>query len=262
MLGHVNIHSDIHLTTVSAYWWKGRPNWGDALTPLILRQYAHLDATYAPPDRAEVVCIGSVLGNLILPSYLGTIIGSGKLHEGQVVPPRARILALRGPLTAQGVPGNYALGDPGLLVDGLVKLETKQHNLGLVPHWSDTRPFTDTPLAENPEFTKYNPVVIDPFGDPLDVVRMIGSCNKIVSSSLHGLIVADSFSIPRRFEPTGKWANEGGDFKLRDYNASIGMTDFKVSTTQQTNWNRVIDIKCGLYDAFNTYLAIVTRQSP
>ena len=243
-----------HPELVSAYWWRDVTNWGDQLTPLLLKRFSHIDTIWAKPEDADVACVGSILGNLIRPLFEGVILGSGKLFENGLVPPNANILALRGPLTARGVQGDYVLGDPGLLADELVNINTKRHLLGIVPHWSDST------LINDPSFTRYNPIIISPSSNPLDVLRQIGECHKIVSSSLHGLIVADAFSIPRRFEATAKWAREGGTFKVRDHNEAVGVPH-EVGVTQEANWNRVADLKTGLFDAFVEFRQIVKEKS-
>ena len=232
-------------STASAFWWSLVTNWGDRLSPLLLQRFARIDAVWAPADEAQIVCVGSVLGNLVKPSYTGVILGSGKLFREGIVPPRAHILALRGPLTAEGVAGTFALGDPGLLADELATVDEKTHTLGIVPHWSDHR------LEHDPRFLKYDPLNIHAGNDPLDVIRAIGACKKIVSSSLHGLILADAFNIPRRFEATAAWVREGGDFKVRDHNAAVGLP-FEIGLTQLANASRVTDIKSELWDAFKS----------
>jgi hypothetical protein len=65
--------------------------------------------------------------------------------------------------------------------------------------------------------------LIDISRDPLEVIADIGSCERIVASSLHGLIVADSFGIPRRAERFDKMTSphEGGEFKYQDYGSAI-----------------------------------------
>ena len=231
------------MASIRAFWWSLITNWGDRLSPLLLHRFARVEAEWATAEEAEVVCVGSILGNLVKPDYTGIVLGSGKLFEEGIVPPAAHILALRGPLTARGVAGSFALGDPGLLADELVTVDEKLHDLGLVAHWSDHR------LEKDPRFTKYKPLVIRYNDDPLEVIRQIGSCKKIVSSSLHGLILADAFNIPRRFEATAEWLKEGGDFKVRDHCAAVGLP-FEVCTLQQANSNRVADAKAGLWDAF------------
>ena len=234
---------------VPTFWWNLVNNWGDKLSPLLLERFARVYAEWTTSEEAEVVCVGSILGNLVKPDYAGIILGSGKLFEEGIVPPAAHILALRGPLTARGVHGTFALGDPGLLADELVSVDAKLHNLGIVAHWSDHR------LSRDPRFAKYDPLIILYNDDPLQVVRQIGSCKKIISSSLHGLILADAFNIPRRFEPTAAWSREGGDFKVRDHCEAVGL-EFKVGVTQQANFNRVADCKAALWDAFSTLGAL------
>jgi pyruvyltransferase len=153
-------------------------------------------------------------------------------------------------LTARGIKGNFALGDPGLLADELVIVNEKKYNLGLVPHWSDYQ------LEKDPRFLKYDPVIIRFNSDPLEVIRAIGACKKIVSSSLHGLILADAFNIPRRFEATASWGKEGGTFKVRDHNASLFLP-FEIGLTQQANSNRVNDCKASLWDAMAEFGTMV-----
>lgn len=227
----------------TAYWWRGVPNFGDLLTPLLLRHFADIDVAWAPADKADLIGVGSILEH-VPADWAGKIVGSGRLHpEPTTIPAGAEVLALRGPLSAAGVPGDYALGDPGLLANELVHVETKRFRLGLVPHWSDKD------LIRRPEFSRYSPVVIDPRDNPLDVIRTIGECHKIVSSSLHGIILADAFAIPRRFEYTPQFDREGGTFKFQDYSASIA-TPFEVGKTIQASRFAVNDRKSELYDVF------------
>jgi hypothetical protein len=69
-----------------------------------------------------------------------------------------------------------------------------------------------------------------------------------VTSSLHGLIVADSFGIPRRFE-TCSLFDLDTLFKFEDYNASVG-NPFKVGLTQQVTQGMVDARKHEIFDLF------------
>ena len=51
---------------------------------------------------------------------------------------------------------------------------------------------------------------------PSAVIRDIASCGAILSSSLHGLVVADSYGIPAAWT-SGSPPLTGGDFKFQDY---------------------------------------------
>ena len=239
--------------TVSAFWWVGKKNWGDRLTEPLLRRFSHVNVQWSLPHEAGIVCVGSILGNLVRPEYRGVILGSGKLFERGTVPSLARVLVLRGPKSAegfcpQGRPYEGPFGDPGLIADELISAPSlyKSFDLGIVPHWSDKK------LALDPRFTRYPHIVINHEDDPLEVIRKIGACKKIVSSSLHGIILADAFCIPRRFEASANWKNEGGLFKVEDHNAAVGIPpqDFKVGNLYKPDWHRVCDLKNGLYDAF------------
>jgi hypothetical protein len=223
-----------------------RPNWGDWLTPLLLARFAHVQADWTECGSADVVSVGSILGNIMGPWFKGAILGAGKLFEERTVPPNATIWALRGPLSARGVAGSFALGDPGLLADELVQIETKRYQLAIIPHWSDSA------LIHDARFIRYDHIVIDPSWHPLTVIRAIAESRKVVSSSLHGIILADALGIPRRFEASANWRSEGGLFKLRDHNAAVGVPT-EIGKTQEADANRVSDRKTDLRDAFKQY---------
>jgi pyruvyltransferase len=230
---------------VKVYYWKNRKNFGDLLTSLLLKKFTHLDSEWSEPEYAELVMAGSVMDKL--PNdWEGVIAGAGKLHEKtERTFPNAKILAVRGPLSAKGLKGNFALADIGLLADELVARGEKKYNLGLVPHW------TDTTLEHDPRFTKFNPKIIRVADDPLDVIKEIGECKKIVSSSLHGIILADAFEIPRRIEIAPRMLShahqEGGMFKWLDYSASLKMP-LEIGLTQVADRNIIMEKEYELFD--------------
>jgi pyruvyltransferase len=237
---------------VKAYWWREVPNFGDALAPLLLEHFAGIKVEWGTISHARIASIGSILEH-IPPLWHGYILGSGRLLEDSRLHLQqlksgvtARILALRGPLTARGIPGNYALGDPGLLADELVGPQEKVWDLGIIPHFQDKQLGARfTALCPAPYLAK----VINPGDDPLEVLRQIGACRKIVTSSLHGMILADAFAIPRRVEICPAMAKDGGDFKFRDYSASIRMP-FITGKVMEPNRFHVEDVKFEIYDAY------------
>jgi len=245
---------------VKGYWWRGVSNFGDALAPFLLERFANAKVEWTPAAEAEVVSVGSVLEHI--PSdYSGYILGSGKIRESSTINlPDATILALRGPLSAKGIKGDYALGDPGLLADELVGPQDKQWDLGIVPHWKDKE--LAPRFLELFKKSKAKLRVIDPQEDPITVIRQIGACERIVTSSLHGMIVADAFGLPRRVELAKALDNrtEGGDFKFRDYSASIH-TPFEPGIMVHPVRGHVEDAKFEIYDAYQALENIILEPA-
>lgn len=238
--------------TLKSYWWKDRPNFGDLLTPLLLKHFAELDTEWSPPNGADLISTGSILGHVSYNWWKGHVLGSGKLFAHDEVPVQAQVWALRGPISAKGVRGDFALGDPGLIADELVPPQTKRFKIGILPHWSDTE------LTTRTEWDRYEPVRIFPTWHPLDVIAAIGACHKIITSSLHGLILADAFGIPRRFEHATRLEREGGYLKHRDYHASIGHR-FEVGVTSEPSRFKINDRRDELIDAFEAFGSYARR---
>ena len=199
-------------------------NFGDELVPHILRRamgISHVEPASSFAD-ADLVSIGSILSE-IPHDFHGWVWGTGAMfYQAPVEVPRARVRAVRGLLSAHRL--GYkppALGDPGLLVDSiLVPMDGPRWELSIVPHYAD---FNDEGLCR---FLRRNPDVhvIDTCASVLTVLSEIKRSSAILSSSLHGLVCADAFGIPRRW----LWLSDrlaGGDFKFRDYESVYGVVD-------------------------------------
>lgn len=228
------------------YYWRDVLNFGDALAPLLLQHFSGIDTYWTPLGEAEIVVTGSVLHH-IGPNWPGTVAGAGKLLEDTSLKLRqgpTKILAVRGPLSAKGLKGDFALGDPGLLADELVSVDTKRYDIGVLPHW------TDHELTRRPEWysDEWMTVNISSSNNPWRVLREIGMCRKLVTSSLHGMILADAFGIPRRFEPCARTTLDTL-FKFHDYSASINLP-LKIGVTQKAHRGYVEARKHELYDVF------------
>ncbi len=198
-----------------AYWWDGHPNFGDALTPWVLARYG-IVAVHTVPSIARTAGIGSIIEQLPT-TFTGTIWGSGLLHGEQTSLPAAQYLAVRGPLTkaALGITSDIPLGDPGLLVARHARIQEPRWDLGLVPHGLHR---DDPILQEFAERSGDRTSIVDVRSLPGTVIRQISRCAAVLTTSLHGLIVADALGVPAlwtRRRPD-LW---GGDFKFRDYEA-------------------------------------------
>ncbi|MBX3744354.1 MAG: polysaccharide pyruvyl transferase family protein [Verrucomicrobiae bacterium] len=137
----------------------------------------------------------------------------------------ATVLAVRGYITQEWLLKNGAIdrsqaisfGDPALLAPiywpapGVRKWE-----VGVVPHFMELEAIRKSQLPSQWR-------LIEVTQDPVSVIDEIACCSLIVSSSLHGLIVANAYRIPSVWV---KWSNaicqNGGEAKYLDYIESIG----------------------------------------
>lgn len=242
-----------------SYWWGSSaahsvPNFGDALAPLLLDHFSGAETWWSPAAEADVIVTGSILHHMP-DNWEGVVLGAGSLYPDSKIPVHADYRAVRGPLTHSLVGTNVdlVLGDPGLLAGELVGQQSRTHAVGVIPHWSDK--------DLSGRHWGNGAILVDVAADPLEVIRRIASCKRIVTSSLHGVILADAFGIPRRVEVAGlpRFAKEGGDHKFRDHSAAIGLP-FKTGEWQSPVFSKVEDLQHGLYDAFRQYGAELRRQ--
>ncbi|MBD8080175.1 polysaccharide pyruvyl transferase family protein [Cellulosimicrobium arenosum] len=126
---------------------------------------------------------------------------------------------MRGQLTRSRVRSTEsnepALGDPGLLAHLLqARPPKKRWAIGVLPHYHDASdPFVDRLLTLGHRVRR-----IEVAWTPEEVVHEVGACDVLLSSSLHGLIVADSLGVPNVHLKFGDRLM-GGDYKFRDYNS-------------------------------------------
>jgi pyruvyltransferase len=213
--------SDHATVRAARLYWCRLPNFGDALNRDLLPAYGVPVRPCADAARSDIIGIGSILEKAP-ETYAGTILGAGFMDERSARRfPCADIRALRGRLSAERcrAPKRVCLGDPGLLAAGLFKPSgRKQFELGIVPHFVDREEPALRRLAER---YRNESTVIDVEQAPEAVVEQISQCAHIASSSLHGLVVADSLAIPNLWMYLGDGVL-GQGFKFRDYWSAFG----------------------------------------
>ena len=204
---------------ITAYWYTGDINFGDLITPHLLKLYGFTPVCY-PVERAQLLSTGSIL-HLAPEDYSGHIVGSGLIKDTTLRLSKAKVWAVRGELTRErlGVPKSTVLGDPGLLSLKLLKQRQKRrYTLGIVPHFVDKK---DARISMIEQRYKNDVLVIDVMRNPLVVFEDIDKCDFIISSSLHGIIVADSLNIPNAWiYLSDKVLGKG--FKFHEYFSAIG----------------------------------------
>jgi len=128
-------------------------------------------------------------------------------------------LAVRGPLTREIIlksggscPAIY--GDPGILISRFIKVERAiKYKYGVIPHKLDAASSVVIDLEKRNDVKV---ISISQYHSFESFIADLNSCEYILSSSLHGLIISDSYRIPNLWM---KFSNklDGGDFKFFDY---------------------------------------------
>lgn len=133
---------------------------------------------------------------------------------------KVNFVAVRGKYTltriksAQNKP--IPLGDPGILANLVYPASPqKLHKVGVVPHYIDANHPIVEKLRQDKRF-----FIIDPLDPPALVANQISSCDFILSSSLHGLIFADSYGIPNAHVNFSDKVY-GGEYKFKDYDSGV-----------------------------------------
>jgi pyruvyltransferase len=197
------------------YWARTDiPNWGDDLNPWLFERLSGRKPIYCPhTDIPRLLMAGSILDHA---GPKDTCWGSGFIDENTGRRIRlASVAAVRGPLTAKilgqcGSPTSNVFGDPGLLAAGFVETGgDKTHRWAVVPHYID--------FAQGTKLAAQVSASVVPVSLPIEeFVRQIASAERVFSSSLHGLICAESLGIPAVWV---KFSENvlGGNFKFHDY---------------------------------------------
>lgn len=209
-------------------WWlgsrNGQGNFGDILTPFILK-YFNIEYEYVQNYReAELLCVGSIARRAATNTK---VLGSGIIKRYEKVNSNANWKFVRGPYTRQRIiecggecPDFY--GDPGLLLPLIVEpSKNKHYKIGYVPHSVDYKY-----VKEN--FSKSFVVSLGTRNFKT-TVEQITNCDKIISSSLHGIICAHAYGIPAAWVYPHKKL-KGDDIKFKDYFESVGIYNYKQST--------------------------------
>lgn len=223
----VQRHLNQRKPPIKLFWWRYRHpykhNFGDEISAEIIKKLWNLDCEWTPINECDLVATGSILGMVIRGNTKGRVIrvwGSGFIEPGKVVDNDSfHIYALRGPLTKKRIRKSQtiALGDPGLLANKVYERASEvSHEVGVVVHYADSDAKILDNIRNNPRF-----FIIDPLQTPEKVAQDISSCRLVFSSSLHGLVFADSFNIPNYWLPFSDRVT-GGDYKFRDYYESTG----------------------------------------
>ena len=212
-------------------------NFGDSLSPYLVKKIANKEVKYLNlgfnnKDRNDFgyMVVGSIAS---LAGSSTKVWGSGILDINLCPNKGAEFFAVRGPITRmwlefQGFNVPEIYGDPALLLPLFYNKEVKiKHEIGFIPHYIHSE------LCKEKFQESFIIDVLGHSGNELDgkieaTIDKIRSCKLIVSTSLHGIIVAHAYGIPAIWATfsTSKRKLMGGKWqymKFQDYYLSVGL---------------------------------------
>lgn len=213
--------------SIELYWWRDKPNLGDSLNKDLISKLSGKPVVWTKnnSNKQFYTAVGSVIQEI---NDHAVVWGSGLISDKSrpVFPPKA-ILAVRGPLTHHrleklGISTPKVYGDPALLLSKFYKAKTKKkYKIGIIPHFIDKNSLNlQKRLPETMKIIDIQETNVQKFIDS------INECENVLSSSLHGMIIADAFRIPSaRVSFSDKIV--GGDFKFHDYCLSVNRRTYK-----------------------------------
>ncbi|HYX08360.1 MAG TPA: polysaccharide pyruvyl transferase family protein [Bacteroidales bacterium] len=242
------------------YWntdYDNKDNFGDVLSKIIVRKVAEkfnitnfndkFNKLEFFADSKQLLPIGSILHAAKENAIVWGSGINGKVRKTIRVK-NLDVRMVRGPLTRMvllenGINCPSIYGDPALLVSDFFnyKLTGKKNEYIIIPNLNDLI------------FYKGIDNVISPLDDWDIIIQEIAQSKLVVSSSLHGIIVAESFGVPARhvlsyFEPV---------FKYIDYYRGTGRKKYKFAQSIDDALRMggeilpdVEELKKNMYDTF------------
>lgn len=233
---------------IKLVFWN-EPNFGDMLSPYIIGKLSGKNIIYKEAYYGVRYCIKKILRLIISGNTnriksihfgweknllaIGSIIswgnkhsivwGSGFINEQQKFK-GGTIYAVRGKYTdaklkKDGFKGASVYGDPALLMPLLISPSKKKIvDIAIIPHWSEFDYF------QKKYGDKYK--IIDLRTKNIkQVISEITSCCRILSTSLHGIIISHAYGIP------AIWIRHNtlhdSNFKFYDYFSSVGIEEYE-----------------------------------
>tara|TARA_Y100001970_G_scaffold110960_2_gene138527 strand:- start:12456 stop:13295 length:840 start_codon:yes stop_codon:yes gene_type:complete len=213
------------------FFWNpkdGTPNIGDYLAFETVNFVLNLRDKHATHiEHGKILSIGSVLHFAQDNDVIWGTGRNGKIADTSHFFTNVDVRAVRGPRTAKfladkGIEVPKIFGDPGILSPLIYPVEAlnsvnKQHSkeVAIVPQLNDDMSI----------YRAYNNNLISPRQLPGNFISQIVTAKKVISSSLHGLILAEAYGIPAVYFDSGSGENI---FKYHDYYEGTGRNKFAI----------------------------------
>jgi len=217
------------MKTINAWWSKGPPpgNFGDILTPFLVEHFGDRVCVFTNKNTPSKTPVLFGTGSILALAQNNTVIwGSGMMRESDrtKVKRDATYLSVRGPRTYEilkerNVKCPPIFGDPALLMPEMYNRTDlpKRWKFGVFAHYVDTEQ-VETWYRYDPTVKIINPLC----SNPLQVICQLLQCERIISSSLHGVITAHAYGIPAVWVKHSDKLN-GDGIKFHDHFESVGL---------------------------------------
>ena len=204
-------------------------NWGDLVSGRIIRHLTKnenfdIEKVFNVKNSQKKYPIIST-GSVMEFTNEGSIVwGTGCIDKNKVGLKPLKIFAVRGPKTrkellSKGWDCPEVYGDPALLYPKIYNPNIeKKYKIGFIPHYIEYESNKDLRVLKHIE--NLGVQIIDVCAGEYNFIDQVLECDKVISSSLHGLIICDAYGIPNaRVNVSNKLF--GGDFKFIDYYKSV-----------------------------------------
>lgn len=222
---------------IRLFWWseihlagKKKENYGDLVGCYLVEKISGKKAVWTHPKKRSFLdtfktvylTAGSILAQV---EGKCVVWGSGIISKEYKIK-KAVFLAVRGPQTrkhlmAQGYEVPEVYGDPALLLPRFYNPKKQaKYDLGIIPHYADYKLVTEMYKEQS------NVLIIDLMTNDVEsVTDLILQCRRIISSSLHGIIISQAYHIPAVWV---KFSDNvfGDGIKYQDYFESVGIENY------------------------------------
>lgn len=232
---------------IHLFWWSDPSNnlynFGDEITQDIISHLFGYHVHWSTVDSCDMIGAGSLLEYVEARCNTNEIKvwGSGYIQKGDKNKNNNfDFFAVRGKRTLKRIEEKerkIPLGDPGLLTSLIYPKEKTDGRIGIIPHYVD---LNSTYIKKIKKDKRYK--IISPLQPPKQVAKQLSSCSIILSSSLHGLILADSYRIPNAHIVFSDKVI-GGDYKFKDYCSGVDKEYLSFNKNDIKNIEKIYAIK-------------------
>lgn len=192
-------------------------NFGDELSARVVEYAFGREARWSSAGRADLFAVGSIVEKAVAARKACDIWGSGVRGHSALATPSARMRfsAVRGQFSraALGLDVSTALGDPALLLREQVGRVGGGSNVVFIPHYHAFNSRANREAIEQGKNRGWQ--IVSPTQSLETVLEAMRGACIVLSSSLHGKIVADAMGVPSIFVSFKNRTEP--DFKYQDY---------------------------------------------